>query len=394
MEDSAQDGALCLICHEGLLSQVPCALRCGHVYHSVCCHQWFEKGKGECPQCKSKSGRDELLLLDFEVARVQPRSLEEVRKLEAASAEERNQLREELALELEDMEGRSREARDQIESQREAAQECKQKRRELEGQAPALEVQLKQLRADLKQHTLNNANLSAQVDNQNNRQRQARGRHGSRSQDSINEEDPDAKEERRKLRMMRPADRARQLHEAVVSARQQEAEVNKASRLREAASKELEDELNELRKLEARLRTDLRRMKEQEELSAEAAELGTDQRKASPAAPQPAGAPAAKRARQALPPGADAAKQRPGSGGPAGGAAEARGADDIGDEDLLYGGPPVRRSASASVLLGSRPAAAGLGARSTAPAPAVVASLATPSRKQNQLQALFSKRRA
>lgn len=394
MEDSLQDGALCLICHESLLGQVPCALRCGHVYHSVCCHQWFEKGKGECPQCKARSGRDELLLLDFEVAAVRPRSLEEVRKLEAASAEERGQLREELALELEDAEARSGETGTRLDEHREAAQDRKRARRELECRAPEAEAEIKRLKAEREQLTMSNASLSAKVDEQNSRQRQARSRPRGKSQDSIQDEDHDSKEERRKLRVMRPADRARQLHEAVVSAGRQEAEASRANRQREAAFKELEAELSELRKVEVKLLADLRRVKEREEFAAEAGTTAAEQRKASFAVQPAPGVRALKKSRSAAPPTAE-----PRTGSAAGGTAAetSAGLDIFGDEDMLYGGPPVRRTAPASLLLASRPRAAATGtgpARPAAPAAAMMASLATPIRKQSNLQALFSKRQA
>lgn len=383
MEDK-DGGAQCLICQDNLLELPACALRCGHVYHATCCHEWLEKGKGECPQCKQKAHIEDLRLLDFEVAKVQPQSLQEVRRLQSASAEEREQLRQELQAEAGEVLARVQEAAAELERQQQDAQERKRARRELEQQRPREEAELNRLGSEKEHKLLMNASLGAQVDHQNSRQRQSRSRTWSQSSEIVNEDDPDAREERRKLRTMRPDDRARQLHGAVVSAREQEAETIRISLARETALQALEEELVRLRRLEAKLARELRECREEEELPSEVGGVGTAGAGAKPTTELSKAAPCAG--------GATAGRhQQAADGPPCGmGPTEAPPHDDscIGEDDLLYGGPP-KRSTSAGLL--AHTARASPAARTTG-TPAV-ALVATATRKPGCLQVLFSKRK-
>eukprot|EP00812_Abedinium_dasypus_P007458 NODE_1949_length_1029_cov_129.537988.p1 GENE.NODE_1949_length_1029_cov_129.537988~~NODE_1949_length_1029_cov_129.537988.p1 ORF type:complete len:272 (+),score=70.58 NODE_1949_length_1029_cov_129.537988:132-947(+) len=71
------------------------------------------------------------------------------------------------------------------------------------------------------------------------------------------EDDSDLLAERLKLRMVRPTDRAKQLHEAVVSALKQAAQSGAMQRESASALAEVEGQLADLRRLDAGLRSEL-----------------------------------------------------------------------------------------------------------------------------------------
>mmetsp|Transcript_18097 Transcript_18097/g.35526 ORF Transcript_18097/g.35526 Transcript_18097/m.35526 type:complete len:374 (-) Transcript_18097:110-1231(-) len=371
MEDTLPDsGPQCSICLQELLPQAACALRCGHVFHASCCQEWINKGNSNCPQCKKTARIEQLRILEFEVAEV-PWALDDVQRLQQASAEEREQLHQKLTAELAEIKTELHQASEELEGHRDAASESKRARRELESKVPHIEAELKELRAEKESKVLSNASLCAQVDSQNNRQRQSRNRIWSQSRGVIHEDDPDAREEKRKLRTMRPSDRARQLHDAVVSARQQEVEINRIALERERALQELDEELVRVTRLEQRLRRELsesleggRRHRSETSSSSKVAEST-----ASAAAVQPLKVEA--RAQGASRSSAQTSQSQ------ASGEGE--------DEDMLYSALPVRRGHGGVARLFGAPA-------KTTPKSQVASFVATPSRRPNCLQVLFSKK--
>jgi len=385
---TTDSGPQCSICLQELLLQSACALRCGHVFHASCCEEWINKGNSNCPQCKKTARIEQLRILEFEVAEV-PWALDDIQRLQRSSVEERGQIHEQLTAELDDIKSKLRQACEELEGHRDAAHESKRARRELESKVPRVEAELKELRAEKETKILNNASLGAQVDSQNNRQRQSRNRIWSQSRGVIHEDDPDAREEKRKLRMMRPSDRARQLHDAVVSARRQEVEINKVALEQERALKELEEELARVTKLEQRrgheLSESLGGGRRRHSETSSSAKISESISSASLKVEVPAQGASRSSAQTSQSQASVSVSASPSDSQPATvpkvsepllGEGE--------DEGLLYGAVPVRRGQGGVARLFGAPAKA-----SKSPAASFVA---TPSRRPNCLQVLFSKK--
>lgn len=251
--DLDEDGAICLICHEKLLGAdegVPGALRCGHVYHVSCVVSWLVSNPtgGECPQCKKKCHPDDVRKLDFEQAIIEMPSAAEVQQIQSATEAERNKIREEINQAIVDVDASIVEAGTQkAEVDRDAAQ-CKKSVKDDREQYHKLEGEVSDLQSDLTRETERNAELQANFDAQTKKlQRRlpiARPR----------EEDADLRDERRALRSLRPGDRARQLHDALVAAIRQEALSSASFQEHERTLQEALAAADELRRLEAKLK--------------------------------------------------------------------------------------------------------------------------------------------
>mmetsp|Transcript_66772 Transcript_66772/g.145664 ORF Transcript_66772/g.145664 Transcript_66772/m.145664 type:complete len:395 (-) Transcript_66772:83-1267(-) len=256
-----QEGAQCLVCLCPLLGQPVCALRCGHVYHSCCFYSWLDKSKRpqegvECPQCKKVARAEDMRTLLFEVVQVEqqpPVDAEEVQTFIRASTEARERLREELTEEQAVSTRRLVQASEELAELQSTLADHKRARRLVELQDRRYEEESSELQSELTQSSSRLAELQASVDSQVDRL------HRKLPVPQARERDADLLEERRrlKLRTVRASDRARQLHEALISARRQQAEGSISSRERTASSKDAEVELAKLRKLEAKLRRDL-----------------------------------------------------------------------------------------------------------------------------------------
>jgi len=295
---------------------------------------------------------------------------------------------------LEQIRTKLRQASEELEGHRDAANESKRARCELELKVPRIEADLKELRAEKESKVLNNASLCAQVDSQNNRQHQSRNRIWSQSRGVIHEDDPDAREEKRKLRTMRPSDRARQLHDAVVSARQQEVEINRVALARERALNELDEELVRITRAEQRLGHELsksleggRRHRLETHSSAQLAESISCATAVQPLKGEACAQGASRASAQTSQSQASVSVSAsptdsprvvlPKVSEPLLGEGE--------DADLLYSALPVRRGQGGVARL--------FGAPAKTPKNSVASFVATPSRRTNCLQVLFSKKR-
>jgi len=255
---------------------------------------------------------------------------------------------------------------------------------------PRVEAELKELRAEKESKVLNNASLYAQVDSQNSLQRQNCNRIWSQPRRVIHEDDLDAREEKRKTRTMQPSHRAKQLHDAVVSARQQEVEINGVALAREQTLKQLDEKLVTVTRLEQRLErklseslaggrrhhlespssqvadsifsaTAVQRLKVSAQGTSRASAQTSQSQASVSVSASPTDSP-----RAVLPKVSD----------PLLGEGE--------DEDLLYSAPRLRRGQGGVAQL--------FGAPAKMPKTSVASFVATPSRRPNSLQALFSQK--
>lgn len=280
--DLDEDGAMCLICHESLLGgdeeTSAGALRCGHVYHVSCVVSWLVSnkspsgGSGSCPQCKKPCHPEDVRKLDFEVAAIEMPSAAEVRRVQAATEAERGKLKEELKQAIADVEADLVKADAQRVEVTTDAAECKERRREVSEQLRQLEAETTDLQSDLAAATEQLAELQANFDAQTKKlQRRlpiARPR----------EEDADLRDERRALRSLRPGDRVRQLHDALVAAMRQEALSSASLHEHERTLQEALATADELRRLEAKLK---RELSERQSVAAEATKTSDESLQAS-----------------------------------------------------------------------------------------------------------------
>jgi len=376
----AGEGATCSICCDSVLSQPAAALRCGHVYHAHCIQCWIAQSKGICPQCKRITRAQDLRHLDFEVIEVLPESLEEVRRLIAASSPEMERQLEELNSERAQLVAEDRSICEELAQRQREAQECKRARRDMERLWPQNEAELDGLKQKANHARLECAEMQAHLDKEE-------ARHFRKLPIAqARDEDADLKEEKRKLRSVRPADRARILHDALVSAREQEADCNKVSQEREDAAKKVEQDLKKIKQEESKLRRELQVLKEDAENVVTSSQRSS-QRSALRVASQEAGV-----GRSAGRSAASAeAKRTTRAVG-----AETREDEDLAEDALLLSGPLLRRKASSGLLLGgcsSGGSSGGLLAKSAMGARAsAVSSVGTPVRNATTLRSIFSKR--
>eukprot|EP00441_Pelagodinium_beii_P032323 CAMPEP_0197640762 /NCGR_PEP_ID=MMETSP1338-20131121/14937_1 /TAXON_ID=43686 ORGANISM="Pelagodinium beii, Strain RCC1491" /NCGR_SAMPLE_ID=MMETSP1338 /ASSEMBLY_ACC=CAM_ASM_000754 /LENGTH=326 /DNA_ID=CAMNT_0043213635 /DNA_START=146 /DNA_END=1127 /DNA_ORIENTATION=+ len=137
------------------------------------------------------------------------------------------------------------------------AHAVKRARKELlQHELPTAQAELLDLKEKIKEEQQNEADLRTHLDREEMRQFR------KLPIDDVREEDADCREEKRKLHRMKAGDRARILHEAVLSARQQEVEYQQLSQQRTASADEAERELQQLKKQEHRLRRELDHLRE------------------------------------------------------------------------------------------------------------------------------------
>jgi len=257
LDDNGEDGVQCAVCMGELLSQQVCFLRCGHVYHTSCCEQWFDQGKSECPLCKKPCRRDQLRNLDFEMAEVPMYALAELGKLRKMSTEERGRVRQEALASQEESRraiAASKAERDVLKNR---AIDHKRKRHELEAELDRTEAEKVDLHEELYALIKINSDLQASVDTQRQNEKLPFA--------PSSRDDSDVKEERKKLRLMRPEDRLLQLHQALLAARQLLNESTATTREREASLQTVERAIAELKSLETKLAQELRELKDQKQ---------------------------------------------------------------------------------------------------------------------------------
>jgi len=254
-----EEVAECVICQEGLLAETVAALKCGHVYHRSCIAIWFSQSNGTCPQCKKPSRLDDVRTLDFQLVPAPQRSAEEQRRLEAASVEEREQLREAFASEFQEVKAAEERAQEELSELQTLARERKHSRQDLERAGHRDEAEISELCVQVTRAAEGCAALQASLDAQSGRLQ--RGLPILRPRD----DDPDLREERRKLKVVRATERGRQLHEALVSAMQQEGESCTSMRERTTNAEDAEAALKQLRGVESRLRRELSERRDEAE---------------------------------------------------------------------------------------------------------------------------------
>jgi len=249
-EDS---GAQCLICLHPLLEQQACALRCGHVYHGHCFQSWLlQKSRGECPQCKQVSRADELRMLNFEMGEVIHESLEEVLRIEAFSEEQRTKLDEDLAAECAEAEEELKQAEEELAKWSSDAQELKRQRIEVVmPETRQKGATLAQLREELSQRSRECTKLRTELDAMSTCQRKGM------TIPQVQDGDEDLAEEKRMLRGMRPAERAKKLHESLVHARRLEEDMRRQLADCLWAAETVERDVKKRRQQDSRLRRQL-----------------------------------------------------------------------------------------------------------------------------------------
>lgn len=366
MAEAGKESPVCLICHECVLSDRVSALRCGHVYHSHCIGIWIKQGRGECPQCKKITPEDHIRPLDLEVVELLPEPLEEVRRLLADGTDRRGLVaelmtrREGQRRELEELQG-------ECAMLGEEAQNAKRARKELQKKGiPEAQEELALLRETVKKKQQDETDLRNHLDREEMRHcRQL-------PIADVREDDDDCREEKRKLRAVRKGDRARSLHEAVLSAQQQEGEYRHLFHQRKTDADKAEEELRLLRQQERSLRIELEQLRERR------AEGVTRSQSSSTLSQE-----SQRAAAEAVSSATVRAKKRTGPLEPR----EEREEED----DAIFGGLAKARRPQAGGL-----AILGAGtATKVARAPATpAASLAAPVRAQTGMKALFSKQQA
>jgi len=334
----------CLICLEPFFEQnkLVGALKCGHVYHRDCVVLWFADGKAECPACKRRCRIDDVRTLAFDVKQMPPtHTAEELKALEAATLEERERRRDELCKEKGEVEALSSSIDSDLAALRELAQGYKRKRLDLQQEFEEFKEDYEVCSKEVHEELSACAEIRAGIDAEATRLQRKMPVNQPRDGDQ------DLHEERRKLRAgLKPSERALQLHDAVVSALQQENEKIRDRNHREAASRKAEAELRDLRQEEVQLRREL-----EDRRANFAAELSSQASSQSSSLPSSATSAATSQAALAAP-----TSLRPRSGQvpievatPHGGA-EVLLANDDEDTNMLYGGAPVRRKGSGNVL--------------------------------------------
>eukprot|EP00930_Biecheleria_cincta_P051438 TRINITY_DN36625_c0_g1_i1.p1 TRINITY_DN36625_c0_g1~~TRINITY_DN36625_c0_g1_i1.p1 ORF type:complete len:424 (+),score=105.94 TRINITY_DN36625_c0_g1_i1:45-1316(+) len=415
-----QDAQLCLICHDNVLSQPTSALLCGHVYHSHCIQLWISQSRSECPQCKKKTPSGSLRRLDLETIEVLPDSLDMVRRLLADSEQQRAATVRSLAAERKSDRAQIRQLRMEAQNCEKEALGFKRHRRELEQALPERQEELAKIKVDVNAARVKCAEMQTHLDHEH-------ARHfRSLPIAEVRQEDSDCLDERKKLRHQTPAERARALHEAATSAREQDLESHRLSQQRIAAADEAERELRKLRQQEHALKRELETLREHAASAAEnAAVLPRSQSSSERLPPTPRSQPSSEMLSQDdgsvsldrikqevllgasaaspvdLPPKAASPPSRPGNvvaGTPqerkkrsaaadkeqqAKARAAAAAQREAEDEDDLFGGPARQalKARPGASLLGSKPGLLGKASRASPATAHIVSSVVTPSRQ-------------
>lgn len=252
MEDEA-DETTCLVCHEPLLAQPVCCLKCGHVSHSQCFQNWFEKSKGNCPECRQVCSLDEVRILDFSVQEVDPD--QQLQGLSPEELAERlkndRQKYAEFKKELSQTESEFRVLRQNCKEHKTAREMFQQRASEKEEEAAAVRHELTLMSEQC-------AQLRVHVQAQDEKQ------HRTLLIRKCSEGDSDLRQERGALKVINKRDRIKDLHETFTSAHQQDTESKCVSRDRQKAQLEAEGRLQKIKKLESRLRRELLEGQEEE----------------------------------------------------------------------------------------------------------------------------------
>eukprot|EP00927_Polykrikos_kofoidii_P040467 TRINITY_DN34585_c0_g1_i1.p1 TRINITY_DN34585_c0_g1~~TRINITY_DN34585_c0_g1_i1.p1 ORF type:complete len:463 (-),score=99.78 TRINITY_DN34585_c0_g1_i1:200-1588(-) len=271
-DDDVPEGAQCLICHDALLFQSACALKCGHIYHTACCHQWFEVGRGSCPQCKKVARTDDLRVLEFEMAEMTPQAIQDAQRLRAACAEDRQRIYETATAQLEEAEQAIVQVAEDLEEMQRATQDHKRARKELEKQARKDEEEIARLLREHEEKVKKCTEVQEFIDGELGRNTRKLPVPQAR------EADDDVREERRKLAKMRPQERLQQLHGALVAARRQDVESSALLRERETSLAQVEAELVVCRQQEAKLLREVRERREHAKRGVFASNAGDSER--------------------------------------------------------------------------------------------------------------------
>lgn len=246
-----EEQATCSICLNPLLNDAVGALRCGHVFHQECIEKWIiaADARAKCALCNKETQSLHVRRLEFLLSPVPLRSPAEIDRLQIATAEEREHELLSLRSELEAAEAAVQEAHTEIADLQEDVQTSKQIRGQLEQLSRDDEDETEILEAELAQTSANCAKLLVSIDSQNDMlKRYFPVRRAC-------ENDQDLHEERRKL--IRPTERAGQLHVALVSAIAQEAETCNSTRERITAAEDAENKLSKFKKHEVQIRSEL-----------------------------------------------------------------------------------------------------------------------------------------
>eukprot|EP00931_Biecheleriopsis_adriatica_P067161 TRINITY_DN41348_c0_g1_i1.p1 TRINITY_DN41348_c0_g1~~TRINITY_DN41348_c0_g1_i1.p1 ORF type:complete len:385 (+),score=83.45 TRINITY_DN41348_c0_g1_i1:84-1157(+) len=255
MGESGGQEAMCVICHDGVLTQQASALLCGHVFHSACIETWMSQCKGQCPTCKRITPPSQLRPLNLEVIELLPEMISEVRRFVDGSKEDRSRIVEELNAERERQEAEIRSLREELAAAELEAATCKSDRRMTREAGPRKDEELVQLKQQRDRAQLEFSEMQQHLDRE--QQRHFRKLPIAETR----EDDPDCLAERKKLRQVRATDRLRYLHEALLSAKALETESLQLSKARSSSALEIESEVKTARQQELQMKQQLSDMR-------------------------------------------------------------------------------------------------------------------------------------
>lgn len=249
-EDSAVQ---CLICLSALIDRPVCTLRCGHVYHGDCMHDWLtkSKGNGSCPQCKQMSRAAQLRVLDFKTAEVPTQSVEQLYRLESFTASQRDDFVAEMAEGCNLAEKELAETEMLLAEMHDSATDKLQSRRNVRDEIKEGELRILDLREVHEERSTECTQCQSELDAMNMSQQRRL------PIQIIKDSDPDLLDMRRVLKSVRPGDRAKQLHQRLVKTRQLADDTRQLVAERKKAVAEAEQELKRQRQKDSKLRRQL-----------------------------------------------------------------------------------------------------------------------------------------
>jgi len=346
---------------------------------------------------------------------VLPDSLDMVRRLLSETEQQRAGSIETLTAERKSERARIQQNRLKSKSCEQEALGCKRKRRELEELMPVRKAEHAKCQEVVTDARVKFAEMQAHLDQEN-------ARHFRQLPIAqVKESDSDLQEERRKLRIHKPAKRAIALSDGVTSFRQQEMESHELNKERVAAADKIEQEVRKLRQQQQALKNEVEKHREQAACAAENAAAALPRSQSSgEMLSQDDGSVSLKQIKQEVLTGATGSrnadpslkgaspstqlvsavmgapqerKKRSVTAGSGSGAAaekerqaQARAAAaqrEAEDEDQLFGGPARKalRGRPGASLLSSKPALLGKAHRASPAAVHIVSSVVTPSRQ-------------